>query len=74
MPVRGGQSIGDIPLPANTVATVLRLAVDGIAGNADNFFRLHQRDVVASGPIACRHGRRYIMGAGVSSVNAVIFI
>lgn len=74
MPVRGGEGVGDIPLPANAIATVLRLAVDGIAGNADYFFRLHQRDVVAPGPIACRHGGRHIMGTSVSSVNAVIII
>ena len=74
MPVRGGQGIGDIPLPANAVASVLRLAIDGVAGNADNFFCLNQRDIVSTGPIAYRHGGRYIMGAGVSSVNTVIFI
>ena len=74
MPVRGGQGIGDIPLPANAVASVLRLAINGVAGNADNFFCLNQRDIVSTGPIAYRHGGRYIMGAGVSSVNTVIFI
>lgn len=74
VPVRGGQGIGDIPLPANAIASVLRLAVNGVASNADNFFCLNQRDIVTTGSIACRHGGRYIMGAGVSSVNAVIFI
>ena len=35
MAVRGGQGIGNIPLPADPVAAVLRLAVNGVARNAD---------------------------------------
>lgn len=35
--IRGGQGIGNIPLPAEAVAAVLRLAVNGVARNADDF-------------------------------------
>lgn len=38
--IRGGQGIGNVPLPAEAVAAVLRLAVNGVARNADDFFLL----------------------------------
>lgn len=37
--IRGGQGIGNIPLPSKAVAAVLRLAVNGVARNADDFLR-----------------------------------
>ena len=45
--IRGGQSIRDVPLPAEAVAAVLRLPVNGVARNADDFFRylLNKRGV-----------------------------
>ena len=72
--IRGGQGIGNIPLPAEAVAAVLRLAVNGVARNADDFLLLYKGNVVPSGPIAGGHGGRYIMRPRVSSVNAVVFI
>lgn len=37
MVIRGGQCVCDALLTAETVAAVLRLAVDGVAGDADRF-------------------------------------
>ena len=37
--IRGGQGIGNIPLPAEAVSTVLWLAVNGVARDADDFLR-----------------------------------
>ena len=37
--IRGGQSIRNVPLSAEAVAAVLWLAVNGVARNADDFFR-----------------------------------
>ena len=37
--IRGGQGIGNIPLPSKAVAAVLRLAVNGVARNADDLLR-----------------------------------
>ena len=74
MAVCGGQGIGNIPLPAEAVAAVLRLPVDGIACNADDFFLLYKGNIVAAGPIAGGHGGCYIVRPRVSSVNAVVFV
>ena len=45
--VRGGQGIGNILLPAEAVAAVLWLAVNGVARNADDLLRhlLNKRGV-----------------------------
>jgi len=72
--IRGGQGIGNVPLPAEAVAAVLRLPVNGVARNADDFFLLYEGDIVTSSPIAGGHGGRYIMRPRVSSVNAMVFI
>ena len=37
--IRGGQGIGNIPLLSKAVAAVLRLAVNGVACNADDLLR-----------------------------------
>ena len=37
--IRGGQGIGNVPLPAEAVAAVLWLAVNGVARNADDLLR-----------------------------------
>ena len=72
--IRGSQGIGNAPLPAEAVAAVLWLAVNGVARNADDFLLLYKGNVVPSSPIAGGHGGRYIMRPGVSSVNAVVFV
>ena len=47
--IRGGQRIGDPLLAAQTVAAVLRLAVNGVAGDTDWFPHLQgEREIVAS--------------------------
>ena len=45
--IRGGQGIGNVPLPAEAVAAVLWLAVNGVACNADDLLRhlLNKRGV-----------------------------
>ena len=47
--IRGGQRIGDPLLAAQAVAAVLRLAVNGVAGDTDWFPHLQgEREVPAS--------------------------
>ena len=72
---RGGQCIRQILLTAKTVAAVLRLAVYNISGNADGTrVLLNQRYIVTTCAITGRHGGRYLVGASVAAVNAVIFV
>ena len=73
--VCGGQCIRQILLTAKAVAAVLRLAVYNISGNADGArVLLDERSVVSAHSIGGGYGGRYLVGASVAAVNAVIFV
>jgi len=72
--VCSGQGVGQLHLEADPVPTVLGLAVNGIAGDADGLRLLqHQTGVVPPGPHPGGHGRRNGQGAFVPGINAVVF-
>ncbi len=75
VPIRGGERIRQVILTAKTVAAVLRLAVYNISGNADGTrVLLDKRSVVSAQSISGGYGGRYLVGAGVTAVNTVVFI
>ena len=74
--IRGGQGIGNIPLPAEAVSTVLWLAVNGVARDADDFLRylLNKLCVQTTRTHSGRKCWRYLMGACVAAVYSIVFI
>ena len=74
MVIGSSQSISDVLLKPDAIAAVLRLTVYGIAGDTEDRLLLHQRDIVASGTIPSRHSRTDFMGAGISGVDAMVFV
>ena len=65
MVIGSSQSISDVLLIPNSVAAVLRLAVDGIACDTEDRFLFNQGDIVAARTIPSGHGRADFMGTGV---------
>ena len=65
MVIGSSQSIRDVLLIPNSVAAILRLAVDGIACDTEDWLLLHQWDIVSTRTIPSGHGRADFMGAGV---------
>ena len=74
MVIRGGQCVCDALLTAETVAAVLRLAVDGVAGDADRFRQMQcEGQIVASSPIGCDNGRSNIQRPFIAGILPVVF-
>lgn len=74
MMIGGRQCICDVPLIPDPIAAVLRLSVNGISRDAEGFFLLYERHIVAAGSVSCGHGRHHLMRAGVAGINAMVFI
>ena len=72
--IGSGQCVGNVFLISNAVATILRLAVDGVACDTEDRLLFNKGNIVATRTIPSGHGRADFMGAGISGVDAVIFI
>ena len=65
MVISSSQSISDILLIPNSVAAILRLAVDGVACDTEDRLLFNKGDIVAARTIPSGHGRTDFMGAGI---------
>ena len=74
MVIGSSQSISDVLLIPNSVAAILRLTVYGIACDTEDRLLFNKGNIVATRTIPSGHGRADFMGAGISGVDAVIFI
>ena len=72
--IGGRQRICNVPLIPDPIAAVLRLSVNGISRDAEGFFLLYERHIVAAGSVSCGHGRHHLMRTSVAGINAMVFI
>ena len=74
MVIGSSQSIRDVLLIPNSVAAILRLAVDGVACDTEHWLLFNKRNIVTASTIPSGHGRADFVGTGISGVDTVVFV
>ena len=69
------QGIGNVPLIPDPITAILWLTVNGIANDTVNGrILLHQRHIITTRAVSCRHSGCYPVRASIAGINAVVLV